>query len=133
MRIKSYVVQLKSECIIEYFHYETLTQKQITESLYFHDMCNYLIACAHFIEDKLLYNINSLNNFKNTRFSQIWSTETMKVINNYVGAMATTSSYSADQRLIIFGSITCVSKLDMSNIKNHRCGAPSHFVQACKA
>lgn len=137
-------VQLKGECVIEYFHHKSRlcheillpfqeAKMQIIEGLYYHDMCNYLMARTPMSEDDLLSDINSFNNLRNARSSRLRSNEVTKSSskNNAFsfGRHMDTKDHDTVQRLPS-DSKSNVPR-DMSNVLCHRCGIKSHIASAC--
>jgi hypothetical protein len=82
VRIMSNRVQVKNECVFEYFHHKSRLcreiglsfreeKRQIVEGLYSRELCNYLLARDHFSENELLSDLrafDSVNVARNTRF-----------------------------------------------------------------
>jgi len=82
VRIMSNRVQVKNECVFEYFHHKSRLcreiglsfreeKRQIVEGLYSRDLCNYLLARDHLSENELLSDLrafDSVNVARTTRF-----------------------------------------------------------------
>jgi len=82
VRIMSNRVQVKNECVFEYFHHKSRLcreiglsfreeKRQIVEGLYSRDLCNYLLARDHLSENELLSDLrtfDSVNVARNIRF-----------------------------------------------------------------
>jgi len=145
VKIMSSRVQLKGECVIEYFHHKARlcreillpfqeAKMQIIEGLYYNDMCNYLVARTHMSEDDLLTDIKSYNNLRNARSSRFRSAETTDSFNKNNG-------FSFNRRTDVIKNRDTVQRLppemkssvpkDMSNVTCHRCGIKGHIAPAC--
>jgi len=137
-------VQLKGECVIEYFHHKSRlcreillpfkeAKMQIIEGLYYHDICNYLMAQTHMTEYDLLTDINSFNNLRNARSSRLRSTETTKSSskNNVFPFSRRTDTKDHDTVQRSPSDTKSSVPRDMSNFTCHRCGIKGHIAPAC--
>jgi len=72
VRIMSNRVQVKNECVFEYFHHKSRLcreiglsfreeKRQIVEGLYSRDLCNYLLARDHLSENELLSDLRAFD------------------------------------------------------------------------
>lgn len=146
VKIMSSRVQLKGECVIEYFHHKARlcreillpfreVKMQIIEGLYYHDMCNYLMARTHMSEDDLLTDIKSYNNLGNARSSRFRSAETTESFNKNNGFSFNrhTDVKNRDTVQRLPPEMKSSVPKDMSNVTCHRCGIKGHIAPACTA
>lgn len=137
-------IQLKDECIIEYFHHKVRlcreiqlpfneVKRQVIEGIYSHDMCNYLMARTDFTEDELLSDINSFNDLRKTRSSRVRPTDTAKTKNNQYNTIlnrkVNVAHHTTDSQSTSYTNPR--QSRDMTNIRCHRCGAAGHIAPSC--
>jgi len=154
VRIMSNRVQVKNECVFEYFHHKArlcreigLTfceeKRQIVEGLYSRDLCNYLLARDHLSENELLSDLRAFESVNVARIARFRVGEYTKTSGDggNQGKHNKSSQHPTTNHQPVIGETTKVQPLakpsnprkqrELSQVTCFSCRTVGHFADAC--
>ncbi|XP_050547667.1 uncharacterized protein LOC126909294 [Daktulosphaira vitifoliae] len=158
VRLMSNRLQLKNDCVFEYFHHKmqlcsdiNLTfdesKRQIVEGLFSRDLCHYLLARDHKNEDELLTDIRNYEKIDNarqdrfrvegsikSRYTPFTSPHRFRVsFNRELPAIEPRPSSPPIQSSQSTPRISSRPRNQNANVRCFNCGSISHYSSSCPA